>query len=331
MSDSESAPVRIAITGAAGQIAYSLLFHIADGQVFGPHRRVILQLLEIPPALPALEGTIMELRDCAFPLVDDIVATVDPEVAFRDVNWALLVGSKPRGKGQERKDLIRDNGPIFIGQGKAIGSVAAPDVRILVVGNPCNTNCLIARSHAGNIAAERWFAMTRLDHSRALAQLSHKCDVPARDVKNVTIWGNHSSTLYADVSHATVRGKPAADVIGDDKWISGEFLPTVRQRGAAIIQARGKSSAASAAKAVVDHLRFFLQPSPEGEWTSAAVVSDGSYDIPEGLIASFPVRSTASGWDIVRGLEMNDAARAGIKLSVDELVEERDTVKDLLG
>ncbi len=326
-----SDPVRVAVTGAAGQIAYSLLFPIASGQVFGPGRRVILQLLEITPVMSALEGTVMELHDCAFPLVDDIITTDKPEVAFRDVNWALLVGSKPRTKGQERKDLIRDNGPIFVGQGKALASVAAPDLRVLVVGNPCNTNCLIARANAQKVPSDRWFAMTRLDHNRAIAQLSQKTGVPAREIRNVIIWGNHSSTLYADVSHATVGGKPAREVVGDDAWIAGEFLKTVRQRGAQIIEARGKSSAASAAVAAMDHVRSFLEPAPKRQWTSAAVVSDGSYDIPEGLIASFPVRSTGKGWEIVQGLELDDAARAGIKSSIDELLEERETVSDLLG
>lgn len=324
-------PVHVTVTGAAGQIAYSLLFQLADGSVFGPDQPLVLQLLEIPPAMPALNGAVMELNDCAFPLVEEIVATDDPEVAFKDANWALLVGSKPRGKGQERKDLIRDNGPIFVGQGKALSKVAADDVRILVVGNPCNTNCLIARHNAPAIADERWFAMTQLDHNRALAQLAEKSGEPVRDVANAIIWGNHSASLYADASHATIGGKPARDVIGDDAWIAGEFLTTVRKRGAQVIEARGKSSAASAAKAALDHVRFFLAPSAPGTWTSAAVVSDGSYGIPEGLIASFPIRSTGNGWEIVQGLEISESDRAGIESSVNELLEERETVQDLLG
>ena len=323
-------PVRVAVTGAAGQIAYSLLFQLAEGGVFGPDQPLVLQLLEIPPAMPALNGTAMELNDCAFPLVSEIVSTDDPELAFKGANWALLVGSKPRGKGQERKDLIRDNGPIFVGQGKALSKVAADDVRILVVGNPCNTNCLIARHNAPDIPNERWFAMTQLDHNRALAQLAERSGTPVRDVENAIIWGNHSASLYADAAHAMIGGKPASNVIGDDAWIAGDFLTTVRKRGAQIIEARGKSSAASAAKAALDHLRFFLSPSAPGTWTSAAVVADGSYGIPEGLIASFPIRSTGNGWEIVQDLEINDAAKAGIDRSVNELLEERETVQDLL-
>jgi malate dehydrogenase len=326
-----SRAIHVAVTGAAGQLAYSLLFPLAEGEVFGPEQPIVLRLLEITPVLPSLKGTVMEIADCAYPLVEDIVVTDNAEEAFRGVNWALLVGSKPRGKGQERKDLIRENGPIFVGQGKALDKAAADDVRILVVGNPCNTNCLIAQQNARRIPPERWFAMTQLDHNRAVAQLAAKAGTPVRDVSGVTIWGNHSATLYADASQARVRGRPAAEAIADRGWLQGEFIATVRQRGAQVIEARGKSSAASAAKAAMDHVRFFLKPSPAGTWTSAAVVSDGSYGVPKGLVSSFPVRSTGRGWEIVGGLPVDAATRAGIDLSVKELIEERDTVANLLG
>lgn len=324
-------PVRVAVTGAAGQISYSLLFRIASGEVFGPDQPVVLQLLEITPALKALEGTVMELRDCAFPLLADIVQTDDPEVAFGDVNWALLVGSKPRGPGMERNDLIRDNGPIFIGQGKALNSAAAKDVQILVVGNPCNTNCLIARSHARDIPDERWFAMTRLDHNRALAQLSERSGQPVTEVRKMTIWGNHSATQYPDFTQATIGGKSAPEVIADEAWLKETFIPVVQKRGAAIIEARGKSSAASAASAAIDHVKTFTTGTPEGDWTSAAVVSDGSYGVPEGLISSFPVTVRDGRWEIVQGLELDDFSRSKIDASVAELQGEREVVQDLLG
>ncbi len=323
-------PVNVAITGGAGQISYSLLFRIASGEVFGPDQPVVLKLLEITPVLPALRGTVMELKDCAFPLVQDIVETDDAETAFADVNWALLIGSKPRGKGQERADLIRDNGPIFVGQGQALQRVAAPDLRVLVVGNPCNTNCLIARSNAPEISDDRWFAMTRLDHNRAAAQLATKASVAVSDVTNVTIWGNHSATQYPDFVHARIQGRPAVEVIDDGDWLRGEFITAVQKRGAAIIEARGKSSAASAANAAIDHVKSFLGGTAEGDWTSAAVVSDGSYGVSAGLISSFPVGATESGWEIVQGLEIDDFSRQKIDASVAELVKERDLVRDLL-
>jgi malate dehydrogenase len=323
-------PVNVAITGGAGQISYSLLFRIASGEVFGPDQPVVLKLLEITPVLPALRGTVMELKDCAFPLVQDIVETDDAETAFADVNWALLIGSKPRGKGQERADLIRDNGPIFVGQGQALQRVAAPDLRVLVVGNPCNTNCLIARSNAPEISDDRWFAMTRLDHNRAAAQLATKASVAVSDVTNVTIWGNHSATQYPDFVHARIQGRPAVEVIDDGDWLRGEFVTAVQKRGAAIIEARGKSSAASAANAAIDHVKSFLGGTAEGDWTSAAVVSDGSYGVSAGLISSFPVGATESGWEIVQGLEIDDFSRQKIDASVAELVKERDLVRDLL-
>lgn len=323
-------PIHVAVTGGAGQISYSLLFRIASGEVFGPDQPVVLKLLEITPVLPALRGTVMELMDCALPLLQDIVETDDAETAFGDVNWALLVGSKPRGKGQERADLIRDNGPIFVGQGKALQRVAAPDLRVLVVGNPCNTNCLIARSNAPEISDDRWFAMTRLDHNRAAAQLATKASVAVSDVTNVTIWGNHSATQYPDFVHARIQGRPAVEVIDDGDWLRGDFITAVQKRGATIIEARGKSSAASAANAAIDHVKSFLGTTAEGDWTSAAVVSDGSYGVSAGLISSFPVRATASGREIVQGLEIDDFSRQKIDASVAELVKERDLVRDLL-
>lgn len=324
-------PVRVAVTGAAGQIAYNLLFSIAAGQMFGPRQPVILQLLEIPPALPSLRGTAMELEDCAFPLLRDIICTDSPETAFREANWVLLVGAKPRVKGQERKDLILDNGPIFTGQGKALAKAAASDIRILVVGNPCNTNCLIARSNGREIPDDRWFAMTRLDHNRAVAQLARKAGASVTDVSRVTIWGNHSATQFPDYFHAQIQGKPAAEVIKDARWLEEQFIPIVQKRGATVIEARGKSSAASAANAVIDHVRSLSEPSPRNDWTSAAVVSDGSYDIPKGLLSSFPIRSTGKGWEIVQGLSINDFARNKISASIAELEEERQIVKGLLG
>jgi len=323
-------PIRVAVTGGAGQIAYSLLFRIASGEVFGPDQPVVLQMLEIAPAMAALEGTAMELDDCAFPLLTDMVLTDDPETAFRDVNWALLVGSKPRSKGMERGDLIRENGPIFVSQGQAIAKGAASDIRVLVVGNPCNTNCLIARSNAKEIPDNRWFAMTRLDHNRAAAQLAQKAGVAVADISNVTIWGNHSATQFPDFFHARIQDKPAAEVITDSDWLEGEFISTVQKRGAAIIEARGKSSAASAANAIIDHVVSFVGETPTNDWTSAAIVSDGSYDVPPGLISSFPLRSTPDGWEIVQGLEISDFAHAKIGASIDELQQERTVVEDLL-
>jgi malate dehydrogenase len=325
-------PVRVAVTGAAGQIAYNLIFSIGNGELLGPDQPLILHLLEIPPAMDALKGVAMEIEDCAFPLLRDVVLTSDPVEAFRGASWALLVGSKPRGKGMERNDLIRENGPIFVAQGKAIEKGAASDVRVLVVGNPCNTNCLIAMRNAPGVPRDRWFAMTRLDHNRAAAQLARKAGRPVASVTNVTIWGNHSSTQFPDFRHARIDGKPAAGVIGDRAWLEGEFIARVQKRGAEVIEARGKSSAASAANAALGHVRTFAGGTPAGDWTSAAVCSDGSYGIEEGLIASFPVRASAGArWEIVPRLDIDDFARRRIDASVAELAAEREVVKDLLG
>ena len=322
--------VKVAVTGAAGQIAYNLLFSIGSGELLGPDQPVVLKLLEIPPAMKVLEGVVMELSDCAFPLLEDIVATDDAATAFDGVSWALLVGSRPRGKGMERKELIRENGPIFVGQGKALQR-GAGDIRVLVVGNPCNTNCLIARHHAPEIPDDRWFAMTRLDHNRAVAQLAGKSGRHVTEVTGVTIWGNHSSTQYPDFTHARIGGQPASEVVGDEEWLKGEFISRVQKRGAEIIEARGKSSAASAANAAVDHVRTFTRGTPADDWTSAAVVSDGSYDVPEGLLSSFPVRATSSGWEVVQGLEIDAFSRERLEASVRELQEEKAVVADLLG
>ncbi len=326
-----SSPITVAVTGGAGQIGYSLLFAIARGAMFGPDQNVILKVLEVPvpEVMRAVEGVALELEDCAFPLLAGIELSDDPNVAFSGANWALLVGSKPRGPGMERGDLIRENGPIFVGQGKAIQG-AADDVRVLVVGNPCNTNCLIARASAPDVPDDRWFAMTRLDHNRAQNQLAKKAGVDISAVKNMTIWGNHSATQYPDFFHATINGEPATSVISDREWLEGEFITRVQKRGAEIIAARGKSSAASAASAVVDHVATFHAGTPEGDWTSAAVVSDGSYGVPQGLISSFPVTATSSGWEIVQGLDIDDFSRAKIDASVAELEEEKSVVADLL-
>lgn len=331
MSTTTPQPIRVAVTGAAGQIGYSLLFRIASGAMFGPDQPVILHLLEIEPALPALQGVVMELDDCAFPLLHGVAATANPDEGFRGVNWALLVGSVPRKAGMERKDLLNINGRIFIGQGQAIQRNAASDVRILVVGNPCNTNCLIAKNNARDIPADRWFAMTRLDENRAKSQLAAKAGRHVSDVTNMTIWGNHSSTQFPDYFHARIGGEPATNLIPDAEWLQGEFIRTVQQRGAAIIQARGASSAASAANAVVDTVRSLTTPTPAGDWTSVAVCSGGEYGIEAGLISGFPVRTDGRRIEIVEGLSINDFARAKIDATVNELHEERDAVKDLLG
>lgn len=298
--------------------------------MFGPDQPVVLHLIEIPQALSALEGVVMELNDCAFPLVKGIVQTADLDEGFRGVNWALLVGSVPRKAGMERGDLLGINGKIFTGQGKAIESNAASDVRILVVGNPCNTNCLIAMNNAKNIPADRWFAMTRLDENRAKAQLATKAGVDVTSVTNMAIWGNHSATQYPDFYNALIEGKSAADVIGDEAWLKDTFIPTVQQRGAAIIKARGASSAASAANGVVDTVRSLTSPTTEGDWTSIAVCSDGSYGADAGLICSFPIRSTGSGWEIVQGVPVNEFSRERIDKSVAELLEEKGLVSELL-
>jgi malate dehydrogenase len=324
-------PVRVAVTGAAGQIAYNLIFSIANGDMLGPDQPLALQLLEIPPVMDALKGLAMEIEDGAFPLLTDIVLTSDAKTAFKDVNWAILVGSKPRGKGMERNDLIRENGPIFVGQGKAIEEGAAPDVRILVVGNPCNTNCLIARNNARSIPNDRWFAMTRLDHNRAVWQLASKAKRQVSSVTNVTIWGNHSATQFPDFYQARIDGKPALEVIGDRAWLENDFIAKVQKRGAEVIEARGKSSAASAAAAAMGHVYTLTFGTAKNDWTSAAVVSDGSYGVPEGLISSFPVRARPGGaWEIVRGIELNAFAKEKIQKSVAELAAERDVVQEMI-
>jgi malate dehydrogenase len=313
------------VTGAAGQIGYSLLFRIASGQMLGPERPVILQLLEITPALDALRGVVMELEDCAFPLLEGVVQTDEPKEAFEGVNFAMLVGARPRSKGMERSDLLEANGGIFRPQGQAINDGAADDVRVLVVGNPANTNCLITRANAHAVPSERFTAMTRLDHNRAVAQLALRTGTSVRAVKRMTIWGNHSATQYPDVFHAEVGGKPASELV-DEKWIADEFIPTVQQRGAAIIDARGLSSAASAANAAISHINTWVHGTPEGDWTSMAVVSDGSYGVPEGLISSFPVTTRDGSYEIVQGLEHNDFARPRFDATVTELAEERELV-----
>jgi malate dehydrogenase len=323
-------PVKIAVTGAAGQIGYSLLFRIASGSMLGPDQPVELYLIEIPPVLPALEGVVMELDDCAFPLLQRIVPTADLDEGFRGVNWALLVGSVPRKQGMERKDLLGINGKIFTGQGQAIAKNAASDVRVLVVGNPCNTNCLIAMNNAKDVPSDRWFAMTRLDENRAKAQLAAKAGSHNSQVTNLTIWGNHSSTQYPDFFNAKIEGKLATEVIKDEAWFKEAFIPTVQQRGAAIIKARGASSAASAANAAVDTVRTLVTPTPAGDWYSVAICSDGSYGVEKGLMSSFPIRTTSSGREIVQGVPINDFSRQKIDLSVKELSEERSLVSDLL-
>ena len=322
-------PTRVAVTGAAGQIGYSLLFRIANGDLLGPDRPVRLQLLEIPPALGALQGVAMELDDCAFPLLDSIVQTDQPEVAFDGADVALLVGSRPRTKGMERADLLEANGAIFTVQGKALSAAAADDCKILVVGNPANTNCLIAMNNCDRLPEKNFTAMTRLDHNRALAQVAAKADVPVADVTRMTIWGNHSATQYPDVFHAQIGGKPALDVIGDEAWVEDDFIPTVQQRGAAIIEARGSSSAASAANAAVDHVRTWLDGTPDGDWVSMAIPSDGSYETPEGLLSSFPCTTAGGEWSIVQGLDLDEFSRQRIDASNGELADERETVSSL--
>ncbi len=324
-------PIRVTVTGGAGQIGYALLFRIASGALFGPEQPVAIRILEIPPAMSAAEGVIMELNDCAFPLLAEVDATDDANVGFDGCNWALLVGSKPRGKGMLRKDLIRTNGPIFTGTGRALNENAASDVRVLVVGNPCNTNCLIAMNSAPDIPDDRFAAMTRLDENRSKAQLSAKAGVPVTDVTNVAIWGNHSATQFPDFVHAKIGGKPLMDVIDDHDWLRGDFITTVQKRGASIIAARGSSSAASAASAAIDHVVAMTTPTDGGDWFSAGVPSDGSYGIDEGIICSFPVRADGNGgWEIVQGLEVDSFSREKIDATVGELREERDAVADLL-
>lgn len=323
-------PIRVAITGAAGQIGYSLLFRIASGAVFGRNQPVILHLIEIEPALPTLQGVVMELDDCAFPLLKGVVATSSLDEGFRGVNWALLVGSIPRKQGMERKDLLGINGKIFIGQGQAIQRNAAGDVRVLVVGNPCNTNCLIAMRNAPDLPSDRWHAMTRLDENRAKSQLARKSGADVTTVSNMAIWGNHSATQYPDFFHARINGQPASELISDESWLKGEFISTVQQRGAAVIKARGSSSAASAANAIIDSVRSIVEPTPPGDWHSVCVCSDGSYGVEPGLISSFPIRSDGKKLEIVQGLEIDDFSRAKIDATVNELKEEKTMVSDLL-
>ena len=323
------APVRVAVTGAAGQISYSLLFRIASGDMLGKDQPVILQLLEITPALEALKGVAMELEDCAFPLVDGIVQTDDAKVAFKDADYALLVGARPRGPGMERKDLLEANAAIFSAQGQAINEVASRDIKVLVVGNPANTNALIAQRNAPDIDPRQFTAMTRLDHNRAMAQLGNKLGKSINDAKKMTIWGNHSSTQYPDLHHCEVDGKPAIDQVEQD-WYENDYIPTVQQRGAAIIKARGASSAASAANAAVDHMRSWALGSDDGDWVSMGIYSDGSYGIQEGLIYSYPCVCKNGDWEIVQGLEVNDFSRERTTATETELAEERDAVKHLL-
>ena len=323
------APVRVAVTGAAGQISYSLLFRIASGDMLGKDQPVILQLLEITPALEALKGVAMELEDCAFPLVAGIVQTDDAKVAFKDADYALLVGARPRGPGMERKDLLEANAAIFSAQGQAINETASRDIKVLVVGNPANTNALIAQRNAPDIDPRQFTAMTRLDHNRAMAQLGNKLGKSINDVKKMTIWGNHSSTQYPDLHHCEVDGKNAAEQV-DQQWYADEYIPTVQQRGAAIIKARGASSAASAANAAIDHMRSWALGTDEGDWVSMGIYSDGSYGIQEGLIYSFPCVCKNGDWEIVQGLEVNDFSRERMTATETELAEERDAVKHLL-
>jgi malate dehydrogenase len=324
-----TSPVRVAVTGAAGQIGYSLLFRIASGSMLGPDTPVILQLLEITPALKALEGVKMELDDCAFPLLADVICTDDANVAFGDAEIALLVGAMPRKAGMERSDLLSANGGIFKPQGAALSASAKKDVKILIVGNPANTNALIAQQNAPDLDPKRFTAMTRLDHNRAVSQLAQKTGTTVNDITKMTIWGNHSVTQYPDLFHAEVQGKNAYELIGDHEWVDSTYIPTVAKRGAAIIEARGASSAASAANAAVDHIRTWVQGTPEGDWVSMGIVSDGSYGVPEGLISSFPVTCSGGAYSIVQGLEIDDYSRGKIDASTGELAEERDAVREL--
>ncbi len=327
---SPKAPVRVAVTGAAGQISYSLLFRIANGDLLGPDQPVELRLLEIEPAMNTLGGVVMELDDCSFPLLTDIEITTDPKVAFDGVSWALLVGAMPRKEGMERKDLIGVNAKIFVPMGQALSQAASSDVRILVVGNPCNTNCLIARASGKDIPDDRWFAMTRLDQNRARSQLAERAGVAVTEVRNVAIWGNHSNTQYPDFQNATISGRPAASVISDDAWLRGEFISTIQERGAAVIKARGASSAASAANAAIDSVRSIWNPTPDGDNAALAVPSRGEYGIPEGLQFGFPVKSSGDVWSVIEGFEIDDFAKEKIRVTTDELVAERDAIKDLL-
>jgi len=328
-SSQPGTPVKVAVTGAAGQIGYSLLFRIASGDLLGPDIPVELRLLEVAPALGALEGVVMELDDCAFSALADVQIGDDANIIFDGVSLALLVGARPRSKGMERADLLEANGAIFTAQGKALNEVAADDVRIAVTGNPANTNALIAMNNAPDIPKERFSALTRLDHNRAMSKLAAKTGARVTEIKKMTIWGNHSATQYPDLFHAEVKGRNAAEAVNDQSWIENDFIPTVAKRGAAIIEARGSSSAASAASATIDAARDWLTGSPADDWVSMAVLSDGSYDVPEGLISSFPVTTSGGSWEIVSGLEIDDFSRGRIDASTAELAEERDAVKEL--
>ena len=324
--------IRVAVTGAAGQVAYAMLGRLASGEVFGPNKKVVLQLLEISQALPALEGVAMELDDCSFATLQDIIVTDDPDKAFKDCNWALLVGSFPRKQGMERKDLLGINGKIFVGQGKALAAQAASDVRILVVGNPCNTNCLVGYHNGRKIPAERWTAMTRLDHNRARTALAKKAGAANEEVTQVTIWGNHSNTQYADFTNAKIKGRPATEVIKDRNWLENVFVPQCQNRGAAVIKARGSSSALSAANGALDHLKSLLHPTPANDWLSAAVISKGQYGVPPGLVFSYPCRSDGKGnLTVVEGLKLDAFGQEKFQKTLTELKEEREAVKDLLG
>jgi malate dehydrogenase len=326
-----NSPIKVAVTGAAGQIGYSLLPRIASGAIFGPDQPIELHLIEIPPALKALEGVVMELHDCAFPLLHNVDATADLNEGFRGVSWALLVGSVPRRAGMERKDLLGINGKIFVEQGRALAECAGSDLRVLVVGNPCNTNCLIAMNNAKQVPSDRWFAMTRLDENRAKTQLALKSNSHWRHVSNMAVWGNHSSTLYPDFFNARIDGKPAPEMISDSQWLESDFIKAVQQRGAAVIQARGVSSAKSAAHAAIETVGSIINTTPEDDWHSIALCSDGSYGIEKGLICSFPTRSDGKKIEIVQGVSLNDFAKSKIEASVNELKEERAMVEELLG
>lgn len=322
---------RVAVTGAAGQVAYAMLGRLASGEVFGPDVKVCLQLLEITPALAALEGVAMELEDCSFPTLKEVVCTDDPNRAFKDCNYALLVGSFPRKQGMERKELLDINGKIFVGQGKALAANAASDVRVLIVGNPCNTNCLVAYHNGKSIPAERWSAMTRLDHNRARSALAKKAGVANEEVKQVTIWGNHSNTQYPDFTNARIKGKPATEVITDRNWLENTFVPQVQNRGAAVIKARGLSSAMSAANSALDHAKSFFQVTPADDWVSAAVVSKGEYGVPKGLVFGYPCKTNGKGdFEVVQGLELDAFGKERFQKTLKELEEERDSVKDLI-
>ncbi len=323
--------IRVVVTGAAGQVAYAMLGRLASGEVFGRDKKIILQLLEIPQALQALEGVAMELDDCSFPTLQDIICTDDPNKAFAGCNWALLVGSFPRKQGMERKELLGINGKIFVGQGKALAAHAAQDVRILVVGNPCNTNCLVGYHNAKEIPAERWTAMTRLDHNRARTALAKKAGAANEDVTCVTIWGNHSNTQYPDFTNAKIKGRPATEVITDRGWLENTFVPMVQQRGAAVIKARGLSSAMSAANGALDHIKSLLTPTPADDWFSAAVVSKGEYGVPPGMVFGYPCRSDGNGNHmVVEGLKLDDFGKAMLARTLKELEEEREAVKELV-